>query len=807
MDRRGLVEAALREADTGLIARGHGRTPDQLQIRRIQPSPVDEPAALHAGRVAPTLETHQHPTSQLCYPRSWIWTPAQPARHSLVPLLIGSTSQCFSTTSRTVTRPPWSAPPPSWSPVNANASRPASQPTNVYATPRPSQRHDARTWKYRQHVAVFQSEGVLQSQQWQLQDQVSDAPPLKNRLRRKKCDEGSPLCTACKHLGLSCEYKRPMWWSNNDARRKHKEDIKTIIKRKKLSEKSTHSIQTSGSSSPPGLTHSLPTSATFTDPLDRNRSASIDSHFSSAFNFNSPPSGAEYGAFNPQLHPDLMFGSYSPYEIDVKTERQMFVNDVPTHRESHISTFSTYQTPPPAGTVLSSGPMDGEWTEQIYQERKESLSEETLNVNFFDFSYGPSMDSRQVHIELEENDQRLLDHFIQFVLPTIFPIIESNQHCSVRSELILPALQNNSAYLHCCLSIAAQHRKSHATVPTEEMDQDIMRHRYATIWALCDALKRDENHQQILDATLGLIFFQCVVGRFDDGLLDIPWHQHFQAAISLVQKLDLPRLVSDPTLASNPTPFNMSLTAWIDILGATMQGRSPTFAHTYREKHLSQVDPSLGLREMMGCDDRVMYLVSEIACLESLKKDGMDDFTLCQHVSALGEQISLTEVNETGPKMPFNANGSLSPKQLSKNMTSAFRLAARIYLCSLVPGFSTTQQSTIGLIESLTTVLQHIPSGPHGFDRSLVWVYLVGGSISLPGSKFRHFFKDRMSQLGEQASFGSFGRVATLLQEVWLQNDCASGASTPGSTTSEVVRPHIHWRDVMQMKGWDFLLI
>ncbi|KAM0387864.1 hypothetical protein ACHAQC_010287 [Fusarium culmorum] len=625
------------------------------------------------------------------------------------------------------------------------------------------------------------------------------------RLRRKKCDEGTPMCTACKHLGLQCEYKRPMWWSNNDMRRKHKEDIKMIIKRKKLSEKSPHNIQNSVTSSPPGLTHSLPTSATFTDPLDRTRSASIDSQFPGAFNFNSPPNGNEYG-FGAPMHPEFMFGSYSPYEIDVKTERQMFVNDVPTVRESHISTFSTYHTPPPAGTVLPHGPLDGEWTEQVFQERKQSLSEETLNCNFFDFSHGPSTESRQIQLELDENDQSLLDHFIQFVLPTIFPILESNQHCSVGSDLVLPALQSNSAYLHCCLSVAAQHLKSHTNAPNEDLDNDIMRHRYATIWALCEALKKDENHQQILEATLGLIFFQSVVGRYDDGLLDIPWHQHFQAAISLVQKLDLHGMVTDPTRASMQTPFNMSLSSWIDILGATMKGRSPTFAHTYREKHLSQFNPSLGLRELMGCDDRVMYLISEIACLESLKKDGMDDFTLCQHVSALGEQISLTEMGDAGPKMPFNANGSLSPKQLSKNMTMAFRIAARIYLCSLVPGFNPRQPSTMGLVEKLTNVLQHIPSGPNGFDRNLAWVYLIGGSTSVPGSTFRAFFEDRLVQLGDSARFGTMGRVSTLLHEVWAQNNSLAGVNTPGSTT-EATQLHIHWRDVMESKGWDFLLI
>lgn len=624
------------------------------------------------------------------------------------------------------------------------------------------------------------------------------------RLRRKKCDEGTPTCTACKHLGLHCEYKRPAWWSNGDSRRQQKDDIKMIIKRKKLSEKASHTIQTTSINSPPGLSHSLPTSATFSDPLDRTRSASIDSHFS--FNFNSSPNAPEYAAFNPQLlptHSDFMF-NMSPYEIDVKTERQMFVDDVQTLQESTISTFSTYHTPPPPGTVLPSYPMDGEWTEQIFQERRESLTEEALNMNFFAFSHGPATSSRQVDIELDENDQRLLNHFIQFVLPTIFQILETNQHGSVSSDLILPALQNNKGYLHCCLMIAAQHYKATMNVQCEEIDNDIMRHRHATILSLCEALNKDEDHQQILEATLSLIFFQCCVGRYDDSLPDIPWHHHFQAVSSLVNKLDLPRIVTDSAETLTQTPFNMTLTAWIDILGSTMQGRAPTFAHIYREKHLSTSNSSLGLRELMGCEDRVMYLISEIACLENLKQEGMDDITLCTHVHSLGEQINLTESGDCSVRTPYNANGSLSPKQLSKNITSAFRLAARIYLCSLVPGFSPSQSSCVGLVEKLANVLQHIPSGPTGFDRSLAWVYLIGGSVSGANSPFRQLFHARIAMLGEAANIGSFGGMVALLHEVWQQVD--SFQPSPNATGSTEA-PYVSWRDVMQLKGWDYLLI
>ncbi|CAG8953642.1 hypothetical protein HYFRA_00010101 [Hymenoscyphus fraxineus] len=619
------------------------------------------------------------------------------------------------------------------------------------------------------------------------------------RLRRKKCDEGSPCCTACKHLGLRCEYKRPMWWSNNDQRRCQKDNIKMIIKRKKLSEKTnttTNQVMAPGPDSPPGLSHSLPTSATFTDPLDRTRSASIDS---SLFDFSQQPHIEDYTAYNAQMHSShsqyaAMYPGFSPYEIDVKTERQMFVNDIPTRRESTVSTFSTFHPPPPE-QMLPSYPAENPW-DGLYGDRRESLAEEALNMNMFDFAHGPPSTVRQVAIELDESDQRLLDHFISDVLPTIFPILETNQHGSARSDYVLPALQSNKAYLHCCLSISAQHYKSMMNIQGDQIDDDIVRHRYATISELCAALNRDTDHQGILEATLGMIFFQCSVGRPEDNLPDVPWHQHFQAVAELVAKLDLDRQV----LESHDTkPFNMTLTSMIDILGSALQGKSPKFAHTYREKYQSSHDSSLGLRELMGCEDRVMYLISEIACLENLKRDGMDDDQLFLHIEGLGHGIGLTEMDDCAPRYPWNSNGVLSPKQLSKNMTAAFRLAARIYLCSLVPGFHPAQPQVVALVEKLTQALEFVPSGMNGFDRSLSWVYLLGGSVSTGASPFRRFFEERVAQLGELADLGSFGRVKSLLRECWGRNDARFGEGEGAS--------YVSWRDVMADKGWDFLLI
>lgn len=587
-----------------------------------------------------------------------------------------------------------------------------------------------------------------------------------------------------------------MWWSNNEQRRQQKEIIKNIIKRTKLSEKTSHVLPMSVNT-PPSLCHSVPTSDTFSEGMARTRGVSLDSRYSPERGFNQVVTQDVFGSGSmppPQCTlPFQPYPHFSPYEVDIKTERQMFVNDVPTRRDSTISTFSTFQAPPVSGLPFAAE----NWVQQEYFEStKESfpLAEEPLDFHFFDFPRSPFTPSHQSLIQVEDCDQHLLDHFIDNVLRLIFPILEVNQHGSARSDVVLPALESNKCYLHCCLSISALHLKATERLQGDQIDNDIMRHRYATISELCESLGRDTDHAQILEATLGMIFFQCTVGRPNDELPDIPWHQHFQAATNLINKLDLPQSLADNSHAQ--PPFNMTLAAWIDILGATMLGRAPVFADTYREKNIA--DSAAGLAELMGCEDRIMYLISEIACLEALKIDGMGEVELCTHIKMLGDHISLTEPLPGTVANAYSATGAIRPKQLSANMTAVFRLAARIYLCSLVPDFDRHQPSITNLVSALTDAMNFIPAGPEGFDRSLVWPLLVAGSVSLPGATLRSMLSERSRQMGEAAQFGSFGRVMELLRDVWRINDDASARGE---------RQGVHWRDVMRQKSWDFLLI
>jgi hypothetical protein len=240
----------------------------------------------------------------------------------------------------------------------------------------------------------------------------------------------------------------------------------------------------------------------------------------------------------------------------------------------------------------------------------------------------------------------------------------------------------------------------------------------------------------------------------------------------------------------------MTLASWIDILGSTMLARPPVMSDTYRELNMS--NGSAGLAELMGCEDRVMFLIAEVACLETQKMGGMEEVMLCKYVEILAAAIASNEPKPSEVVNCFSSSGAIRPKQLTTNITAIFQVAARVYLCTLVPGFEPRQPSMCHLISKFADLMEFIPAGPDGFDRSLVWPLLIAGAVSVHGSPFRAMFDERCERLGDAAAFGSFGRIRELLKEIWQVNDAAA---TRGEHQG------VHWRDVMRQKGWDFLLI
>ena len=133
-------------------------------------------------------------------------------------------------------------------------------------------------------------------------------------------------------------------------RKQQKELIKNSIKRTKVTDKPSSTLPGQNMNSPPGLSHSVPTSDTYSDVMGRGtRAASEESQYSLDYDFNQPPDHYEQyvqALHTPHFGHAQMYQHY-PYEVDIKTERQMYVNDIPTRRDSTVSTYTTIPAPPP----------------------------------------------------------------------------------------------------------------------------------------------------------------------------------------------------------------------------------------------------------------------------------------------------------------------------------------------------------------------------------------------------------------------------------------------------------------------------
>jgi C6 transcription factor Pro1 len=576
-----------------------------------------------------------------------------------------------------------------------------------------------------------------------------------------------------------------MWWSNTELRKVTKESIKDVIKNTKLHEKTTATPMQIPCNTPPSLYHSP------SEGLCRTRGGSMDSNFSAEFNFNSLPTTDIFG--NPVMAPPIMPafapfpGFTTPFEVDIKTEKQFFINDIEARRDSTITT--SYFQPLPGSPDQS---IPENWVQKDYFEHRHDNFMDEPEVG------APELENTMLPMQheatVEESNHYLLNYFCENVLPLIFPTRAMREDCPSLSEVIVPSLQSNKAYYHCCLSIAGLHLKTAQGVQGDKLEADITSHMVTTINEICQTLKTDCNHEQVLDAALAMIFLRCLVGGVADQVSEVSWQSHFAIAAEVIERLEL----STKALHSAEQPsLSMTIASWVDILGSTMKRKTPLFANLYREKNISK--QSLGLADLIGCDDQIMFLISEIACLEALKADGMlDDIQLCVHISVLGNHISAAEAAAPEPANTFLATGAIDADRLRANMTAVFRIAARIYLCSLLPDFEPEKPGVQHLLAQFDAAMAFIPAGPQGFDRALVWPLLMAGSVALPGSVFRATLEERAAQMGGVAAIGSFARARELLDEVWRVND---EAAVRGE------RRGLHWRDVMQERGWDFLLI
>jgi len=79
-----------------------------------------------------------------------------------------------------------------------------------------------------------------------------------------------------------------------------------------------------------------------------------------------------------------------------------------------------------------------------------------------------------------------------------------------------------------------------------------------------------------------------------------------------------------------------------------------------------------------------------------------------------------------------NDPSSAAPNALQYDMAKPRRIegadTGRSERCTLVPGYEPRSLSVCHLLTQSAELMNYIPEGPDGFDRSLAWTLLVAGS-------------------------------------------------------------------------------
>ena len=190
-----------------------------------------------------------------------------------------------------------------------------------------------------------------------------------------------------------------------------------------------------------------------------------------------------------------------------------------------------------------------------------------------------------------------------------------------------------------------------------------------------------------------------------------------------------------------------------------MVTRSLVFAHVYREIRETRV--AFELFQLIGYKNRIMYVISKIACLEKLKaSSAINHVQQCSHVIMLNIILNKSELAFKS-NYPYSLDGALVLNLPLGNISVIFWIVTKIYLCSMID--SKDEMAIDGLINNFTAIMHYISLG---FERSLVWPLLIAGSISMPQSTFCTFFTSRIAN-ASKASFDKFSHMVSLIQEVW----------------------------------------
>ncbi|KAM3077269.1 hypothetical protein ACMFMG_003267 [Clarireedia jacksonii] len=407
-----------------------------------------------------------------------------------------------------------------------------------------------------------------------------------------------------------------------------------------------------------------------------------------------------------------------------------------------------------------------------------------------------------------------LDHvfFIQFRFHT--PSLSSGR------GWLLSLLTRNKPLYHAALSLSAFHRQS--LLHEQESGQadidylhELQRHHNLTLKELQHFIhthNKNDSEQgqfdgniQILACMVQLISFELFHGGVGN------WQVHLRAASELVLVLHEvsngsipgPETILDSSrflhYSQTKSPestngcvsrdsaaldFFTGAIIWMDVLACVSTGSHPYLSEFHnrllsaKKRGSSKADHKIQLHYIMGCDNWVMIMISEIAWMSTWRKKHSKDRT-----TDFQEQLRATENNIRTRLESNNAEMLEELTSLRSNhrgapphyldsysrhtilvVTHIFACAALIYLKMAISSNLAPEDIDL-LLHNTINAMRMIPD-PQMF-RGLVWPISVAGCLASSPQDQEYFRNIARGAVRDSKSFGNSGSALEILNKSW----------------------------------------
>ncbi|KAL1739091.1 fungal-specific transcription factor domain-containing protein, partial [Schizophyllum fasciatum] len=224
--------------------------------------------------------------------------------------------------------------------------------------------------------------------------------------------------------------------------------------------------------------------------------------------------------------------------------------------------------------------------------------------------------------------------------------------------------------------------------------------------------------------------------------------------------------------------FLIKTAMWFDVLASVTTQRPPIFADTFRalfapsESGVSDpdaptpnIDPHLSMLDIMGCENNVVWALSETTCLAAWKAEEeragrLSNKDLVARATAVENVLAQPR---PGPPLGSTFGGVGYDRQLTADI---FHAAARLYLHTVVSGAHPRVPDISRAVNATIAALQRVQGVPSGaaIVRNTVFASFIAGALA-DGAQARADVQ-AILELGAGGA-GNCRAVIDLLHKIW----------------------------------------